>query len=98
MLDRVWAGAPAEAKAAYGAVCHESTKRCCEEFLTDWAWDPARVAEQLTWCATTRGALPCELAIGSDARFALNLVKHLPPAVYEAVCLWWLKWNLVEPS
>ena len=39
MLDRVWASAPGEVQKAYGSVCHESSKRCCEEFLTDWAWD-----------------------------------------------------------
>ena len=98
MLDRVWASAPAEVQNAYGGACHESSKRCCEEFLTDWAWDPERVTEALSACATSLAKLPCELTVGGDARYGLNLMRHLPPAVYEAVVLYWMAWHLIEPE
>ena len=49
-------------------------------------------------CATQPRGLPHELAVGADARYGLNLMKHLPATVYEAVILYWMKWNLVEPA
>ena len=36
--------------------------------------------------------------IGSDARFGLNLMRHLPPPVYEALIYQWIAWNLVKPA
>ena len=96
-MDKVWQAAPAEAKQAYGKACAETAKRCCEEFLTDWAWDPMRVTEGLAEAATRTGGLPRELSIGSDARFGLQPMRHLPAAYYERVIYYWMSWHLVEP-
>ena len=98
MVAGRWAAAPAEAREAYGGACAESSKRCCEELLHEWAWDPARVVEGLADAATRRGALPCELCIGADARYSLLALRHLPPRVYEAFIYYWVAWHLVEPT
>ena len=77
---------------------HSSAKLCCEMFLTDWAWDPARVTEGLAREATRMRTWRREVAIGGDVLFGLNVLRHLPPTVYESVIYYWMAWHLVEPA
>ena len=66
--------------------------------MDDWAWDPERVSEALARAVTQVRAPPAELTIGGDALFGLNALRHLPPAVYEAIIYHWYAWTLVMPS
>ena len=48
--------------------------------------------------ATGLRAPPCELTVGSDALFGLQLMRRLPAAAYEFLISTWICWNLVEPK
>ena len=61
-------------------------------------WQPERVTDGLVMAATRVTRLPYELTIGGDARYGLALMRHLPPFISEAVCYYWMAWNLVEPD
>jgi NAD(P)-dependent dehydrogenase (short-subunit alcohol dehydrogenase family) len=97
-VRRVWSEQTPQLRAEYGEPFLGTLVGASESFLTDWAWDPERVVEGLARAATSTHKPPRELAIGSDARFALNVLKHLPPAVYESVIYYWLCWDVIEPE
>jgi len=97
-ITRKWQALPAETKAVYGEGCKASSFEIAHQMMTDWAWEPARVTEELARAITQTRAPPIELTIGGDARFGLNVVRHLPPAVYEAFIWYWYAWNLVPPA
>ena len=97
-LDAVWSQVPAEVQSEYGAAGFASVKRCGDQLFTSWAWDAERVVEGLVRAATSTAPPPAELVIGSDAHFGLQLMRHLPPALYEAVIYYYILWDLVEPQ
>ena len=84
-LRRSWTAAPAAVRAAYGEACFDSSLGIVQKIFTDWAWDPARVVEALARAATSRSKPPCELVVGGDARLGLNVMRHLPSALAEAI-------------
>lgn len=97
-LDRVWKAVPAETRAAYGGeVAIAAARECAEDLVVDWAWDPARVVEGATRAITSLSAPPRELAVGGDARFGLNVMRHLPPFVYETIIYYYVCWSAMEP-
>ena len=76
----------------------ESCFRIADGMMSDWAWEPERVTEALARAATSRGAPPAEVTIGADARFGLNLLRHLPAAALETVIWRWYASELVPPA
>ena len=97
-VSRKWSGLAPAVKAMYGDACAQSCFEIARGMMDDWAWDPERVSEALARAVTQVRAPPAELTIGGDALFGLNAVRHLPPAVYEAIIYHWYAWNLVMPS
>jgi NAD(P)-dependent dehydrogenase (short-subunit alcohol dehydrogenase family) len=97
-VSRKWSGLAPSVKAMYGDACAQSCFEIARGMMDDWAWDPERVSEALARAVTQVRAPPAELTIGGDALFGLNALRHLPPAVYEAIIYHWYAWNLVMPS
>jgi NAD(P)-dependent dehydrogenase (short-subunit alcohol dehydrogenase family) len=97
-VSRKWSGLAPAVKAMYGDACAQSCFEIARGMMDDWAWDPERVSEALARAVTQVRAPPAELTIGGDALFGLNALRHLPPAVYEAIIYHWYAWNLVMPS
>eukprot|EP00322_Chrysochromulina_rotalis_P019369 CAMPEP_0115844820 /NCGR_PEP_ID=MMETSP0287-20121206/9024_1 /TAXON_ID=412157 /ORGANISM="Chrysochromulina rotalis, Strain UIO044" /LENGTH=375 /DNA_ID=CAMNT_0003298555 /DNA_START=29 /DNA_END=1156 /DNA_ORIENTATION=- len=97
-ITKLWGAVPQETRALYGEACARSAFQVADEMMSDWAWEPARVTEALARAVTQVQPPPCELTIGSDARFGLNVMRHLPPRIYEALIWHWIAWNLVKPA
>jgi hypothetical protein len=46
---------------------------------------------------TRRGPIPAELPVGTDARYALTVLRWLPPAVAEFFIWKWMSWGVTKP-
>ena len=97
-LEAVWRALPKHTQDAYGEACKASVGMVLKQTLFDWAWDARRVVEGLSDAATSLRAPPAELAIGGDARYVLNTMRHLPPFIYEPLIYFGMCWDLIEPE
>eukprot|EP00965_Chrysotila_dentata_P192789 6175376-Pleurochrysis_carterae.AAC.3 len=97
-VERVWGNLSDEKRAEYGTACMVSVKKAAAQFMTDWAWDAQRVTDALVQAASSAASPPSELIVGADARYGLQLLRYLPPALSEGIVYKWITWSMVPPA